>query len=151
MMTRRRDRKNKSRGRQKSQAQRSRNDWRLTPPPFRQHPNHPLTPAKREGVREIRRVTERTEREDSRHQRRSWWSIRERGSRDWLVGSYGGSYGSRTSRGGLPSTPISRRPLPSPPPPPSLQRGYFPQPPEGMMAAGRTRVALDFVSPPDFS
>lgn len=96
---RRRDRKNESRGRQKFQAQRSRSDWRLTLPPFRQHPNHPLTPAKWEGVRETRRVTERTEREDSRHERRWWRSIRERGSRDWLVGSYGGSYGSRTSRG----------------------------------------------------
>lgn len=66
----RRDQKNKSRGRQKSQAQRSRSDWRLTPPPFRQHPNHPLTRARWEGVRETRRVTERTEREDSRHERR---------------------------------------------------------------------------------
>jgi len=59
-------RKNKSRRRQKSQAQRSRSDWRLTPPPFRQHPNHPLTRAKWEGV--TRRVTEKTEREDSRHE-----------------------------------------------------------------------------------
>lgn len=56
---------------------------------------------------------------------------REGESRDWLAGSYGGSYGSRTSRGRRGVPPISRRPFPPLPLLPSLQWGYFPRLPRG--------------------
>lgn len=79
-------------------------------------------------------------------------------SGDWLAGSYGGSYGSEPTSRGWTGSPLdrrlSRRPFPFAFSPAFLlavpaTRG-FPAAPRGV-AAGRTRAALDFVSPPDFS